>query len=63
MSDVIRILIVIVLIYYLVKGLLYLLFWQATVRLEARGMEMKRKRMEMRERKRKRRYQERDKEQ
>jgi hypothetical protein len=50
------------LIYYLVKGLLYLLFWQAAVRSEARGLEMKRKRMEMRERKKQRRAQERNKE-
>ncbi|HCF50926.1 MAG TPA: hypothetical protein DER60_11640 [Syntrophomonas sp.] len=62
MNEMIRILIIIVLIYYLVKGLLYLLFWQAAVRSEARGLEMKRKRMEMRERKKQRRAQERNKE-
>lgn len=50
MNDIVRILIIIVLIYYLVKGLLYLLFWQAALRTEARGMEIKRKRMEARER-------------
>jgi predicted Holliday junction resolvase-like endonuclease len=50
MTDIVRILIIIILIYYLVKGLLYLLFWQAALRTEARGMEIKRKRMEARER-------------
>ena len=63
MSDLIRILIIIVLIYYLVKGLLYLLFWQAALRTEARGLEKKRKRMEVRERKRQRQAEERNPEQ
>ncbi len=62
MNDVVRLLIIIVLVYYLVKGLLYLLFWQAALRTEARGLEMKRKRMEARERKKQRRAQERNKE-
>lgn len=54
MNDVLRLFIIVVLIYYLIKGLLYLLFWQASMRVEVRGREMKRKRMEMRERRRQR---------
>lgn len=61
MNDVLRLFIIVVLIYYLIKGLLYLLFWQASMRVEVRGKEMKRKRMELRERRRQR-AQQKDKE-
>ncbi|MGI6433871.1 MAG: hypothetical protein ACOX0F_00600 [Syntrophomonadaceae bacterium] len=54
MNDVLRLFIIVVLIYYLIKGLLYLLFWQASMRVEERGKEMKRRRIELREKRRQR---------
>lgn len=62
MSDVLRLFVIVILIYYLVKGLLYLLFWQAALRMETRGKEMKRRRIEIRERKKQRRAMQRNKE-
>ncbi len=62
MSDVLRLFIIIVLIYYLIKGLLYLLFWQASMRVEERGKEMKKRRIELREKKRREKAQQRERE-
>jgi hypothetical protein len=43
-----RSLIIITLIYYLLKGLIYLAMWQATYKVQERAFEQKRKREEKR---------------
>jgi len=43
-----KILIIITLIYYLIKGLLYLLLWQTTLKIEEKGKEAKKKAREKR---------------
>lgn len=48
MNPLLKTLIIVTLIYYLVKGLIYLMLWQTTVKLEQRGLERKRKEKEKR---------------
>ncbi len=43
MNPLLKTLIIVTLIYYLVKGLIYLMLWQTTKKLEERGLEAKRK--------------------
>ncbi|MGI5920576.1 MAG: hypothetical protein ACOX6I_02465 [Syntrophomonadaceae bacterium] len=48
MSDMLRTLIIITLVYYLVKGLIYLAMWQMTYKVQERALEEKRKKAEKR---------------
>lgn len=48
MNPLLKTLIIGTLIYYLVKGLIYLLLWQATVKMEQRGKERKQREKEKR---------------
>lgn len=46
MDNMLKTLIIITLIYYLIKGLIYLMFWQTTVRIEEKAKEKKRREKE-----------------
>ncbi|MEN6463334.1 MAG: hypothetical protein ABFC94_18440 [Syntrophomonas sp.] len=48
MNNMLRTLIIITLIYYLLKGLIYIALWQATYKVQEKAMEEKRKRQEKR---------------
>jgi hypothetical protein len=49
MNPILKTLIIVTAVYYLVKGLIYLVLWQTTKKLEERGLEAKRKAKEKRE--------------
>ncbi|ABI69669.1 hypothetical protein [Syntrophomonas wolfei] len=49
MNSMVRYLIIITLCYYFLKGLIYLLLWQTTHKIEERAREQKRKEKEKRE--------------
>lgn len=46
MNSMLKTLIIITLVYYLLKGLIYLAMWQATYKVQERAFEEKRKRQE-----------------
>lgn len=48
MNPILKTLIIVTLVYYLVKGLIYLVLWQTTKKLEEKGLETKRKAKEKR---------------
>lgn len=48
MNPLLKTLIIVTLIYYLVKGLIYLMLWQATKKMEQRGKEAKQRKKEQR---------------
>lgn len=52
MNSMVKTLIIITLVYYLLKGLVYLAMWQATYKVQERALEQKRKRSEKRQAKR-----------
>lgn len=49
MNPILKTLIIVTAVYYLVKGLIYLVLWQTTKKLEERGLEAKRKAKEKKE--------------
>lgn len=49
MNPILKTLIIVTAVYYLVKGLIYLVLWQTTKKLEERGLEARRKAREQRE--------------
>lgn len=49
MNPILKTLIIVTAVYYLVKGLIYLVLWQTTKKLEERGLEARRKAREKRE--------------
>ncbi|WP_054693593.1 hypothetical protein [Syntrophomonas palmitatica] len=48
-NELLKYLIIVTLVYYLLKGLIYLLLWQTTKRVEQRALEAKRKEKEKRD--------------
>ncbi len=52
MNDMLKYLIIITLCYYLVKGLIYLILWQATKKVEEKAREFKKKEQKQRKFKR-----------
>ncbi|NLJ71711.1 MAG: hypothetical protein GX333_01710 [Syntrophomonadaceae bacterium] len=53
MDDMLKTLIILVLIYYLLKGLIYIVLWQATYKIQERALEAKAKKQAEREERRK----------
>lgn len=49
MDDMLKTLIIIVLIYYLLKGLIYLILWQATYKIQEKALAAKAKKKELKE--------------
>lgn len=49
MNDLLKYLIIVTLAYYLVKGLLYLLLWQMTYKVQEKGLAEKKKQKERRQ--------------
>lgn len=49
MDDILKYLIIITLAYYLIKGLLYLLMWQMTVKVQEKALSAKKKEKERRQ--------------
>lgn len=49
MNDLLKYLIIVTLAYYLVKGLLYLMLWQMTYKVQEKGLAEKKKQKERRQ--------------
>jgi hypothetical protein len=49
MNDLLKYLIIVTLAYYLIKGLLYLLLWQMTYKVQEKGLAEKKKQKERRQ--------------